>query len=706
MQIHRRIQESTNPKLPPTTPQDPRGSRFKLSPRGLLVTTIMVFGASALVVAASIALYDRHKPMPPPVLDLRPPRDHPWQTHHIPLYYTCNSDACRSTGEDLRKNVAWSLSPCDDFYEYVCSSDRPATNVFEHAVTHYLREVKLIIKKYLDMSWFKRTWLSQKVAKFYSGCMTAEYSLSSWASQLSKVWELMKLHDIDTPFEDQLAWFSRYFHAFPLVHVAVAKVAGKSCLILSRPEELDEDPLFQVPHAFSKTFLSFSKDLIGMKNTSGILKVESLLAEYNGPLGERFKKIQDYGQQPVHQLKDRFFDWFLYLKKLLAGAAVVETDSCVVVKSPHYVSHISKVLQRATRPELSAFLRYRTALQLLPFRRLALLSAEQSVTDQMCTLLTYRLYKYVFLKHFNDSSILQVYVNAGEKEVITRMSYRHMLTSTEPVSSTQREVDQAIKRATATYFRHMVDVENYYQGDQSTLDMHNVILSFVSTQGTMAKQWLKSVVASGGQVFENQLQVRWDYDPDSGQLTVPVSIAPLDIKGSREFFLESSTLGSAMLRFIYYAFHEQFLFQQSGANATECLIAQYNALKVGNVPVNGHRTLRWNAADTAVVPALHRAFKTSLYIHKIEVVNYKKLVMSLKNLPDVDADQLFFLMYGQTFCDTDEDTANVLTRAPWVPARLRLNVPLSNYREFSRAFKCPRESNMNSKHHCSAFKLT
>ncbi|KAH8037802.1 hypothetical protein HPB51_017302 [Rhipicephalus microplus] len=119
--------------------------------------------------------------------------------------------------------------------------------------------------------------------------------------------------------------------------------------------------------------------------------------------------------------------------------------------------------------------------------------------------------------------------------------------------------------------------------------------------------------------------------------------------------------------------------------------------------VKGDHVLRTVAADNVLVPVLHRVLKTSLYLHKSEVINYMNLEMSLANLPDIDTDKLFFLMYGQTLCEPHEDTARALSEALWPPARITLNTALANYPEFAKAFKCGSRTAMNPKKRCSVF---
>ncbi|KAH6943740.1 hypothetical protein HPB50_026091 [Hyalomma asiaticum] len=706
-------------------PQRSRHSQasFRMSRRNLIVTALLVSSVSAVVATTAMVLSNGQRAEPlPSLLDIRPPHENPWQTRHLPLYFECESSACRATAEDLRKNVAWSLNPCDDFYEYVCSSDRTKTNVYDHAVAHYLREVREVIRKYQNLGFFSRTATSKKVARFFATCVSSRIDLPSWRSQLEDAWKHLELSGDLATVETMLATFSRVLQVFPVVHVSVLGASRKTCVVLSRPYGDGADRIFRVPHAFSRSFRNFAADLLGHKGKIGdnvrdlissAANVESELQKYSGPLGEQYNHIREYGDIPVSDIGNgsTAFDWTSYLRHLLAGAVSVKADSCVIVKSPEYVSHLVKVFGKVSKKDVRSFLKLRAAMALMPFRKLAENSKKEDI-ETLCTLATYKLYRYIFLKEFNDTYLLEVFVSAGEKEVVVKMSYRNIIEEALPTSKSKAKVEEAMKRAKAKYFQIMNDVEGYYYAD-ATKPTKEIVRSYLQGLASMTHSWLRVVVTSGGQIQDNHLNVHWDFDPDTNELLVPVSIGQMKLKGDKEFFLESTSLGGAMVRFLYKAFHERVLFSSAGSSerdhsngtAISCLERQYNSKTVNEAKVNGRRVLRATAADNALVPVLYRAFKTSLYMHKIEVINYKRLEMSLATLPDVDSDQLFFLMYGQTFCEPHEDTARVLGEAPWPPARIRLNTALANYPEFAKVFDCANGTAMNPRNRCSVFDI-
>lgn len=396
------------------------------------MVAVLVFGAAIGIVTAALAFQKRHRREPmAPLLDLRPPRENRWQTRHLPLYFECESAACRATGEDLRKNVAWTLDPCADFYEYVCSSDRLQTNVYKHAVSHYLREVRHVIDKYANLGWFSRTALTKKITRFFSTCTSGHHDLAAWKEQLGTVWKQLGLDAGETKTEKILAQFSRTFQSFPIVEVSLANSSHKSCIVLTRPCQSGFDRNFEVPNVFSKLFPKLVQHLVGSGEShtedllNNVVHVERLIQGYSGPRGERYEPLENYGNLPVSDVSNgsKAFSWYSYLQSFLSGVVNVKKDSCVVLRSPAYLRHVIRVLPSISREQMNSFLKFRTALALMAFRRLVTAKSKKE-KESLCTLATYKLYRFAFLNEFNASSILQVYVHAGEKEVILRMSYR------------------------------------------------------------------------------------------------------------------------------------------------------------------------------------------------------------------------------------------------------------------------------------------
>uniref|UniRef100_A0A0N5BM25 Peptidase_M13 domain-containing protein n=1 Tax=Strongyloides papillosus TaxID=174720 RepID=A0A0N5BM25_STREA len=69
-------------------------------------------------------------------------------------------------------------------------------------------------------------------------------------------------------------------------------------------------------------------------------------------------------------------------------------------------------------------------------------------------------------------------------------------------------------------------------------------------------------------------------------------------------------------------------------------------------------------------------------------------------------EQLFFISFAINRCDykNEEKLKSQINTDNHVPAEIRTNVALSNYKPFSDVFKCPVNSRMNPKYKCELWK--
>ncbi|EEC12355.1 hypothetical protein IscW_ISCW020857 [Ixodes scapularis] len=416
-----------------------------------------------------------------------------WQRQRSGFIYTCTSEHCLKEGEQLQKHIAWTLDPCDDFYDYVCSSTKPASSVRKSAVKHFLREIHDVIRKFSKLGWLKRTSLTSQVTSFYRACKAGPHNAAP--DETRRVMALLKLGGKDSYVEDSLAMLAK-----------------------------------------------------------------------------------------------------------------------------------GSVLDSATQIPMTT-------------------------------------------------------VNSIEDEIMS---------------------------ISPSYFSVMDNVEDYYSAIAFETDPKDIVVSYVKMKVALSTNYLKRILKSGEVIYDTNLELTSHFDPDTNVLGVPLSIAPLMLKG-REFFLESSTVGFVMTRFLYYVFQEKFMFSSDSEAENlqymkSCLEHQYSTIEVPalNKTLDGQRTLRENMADNVAVAVLHRAYKTSLlfYISTMDALGFQNVFLHFENLPSVSSEQLFYLMFGQSFCDPEEDTARVVDDAMWSPAKYRVNVPLSNYQPFAKAFECKLGSRMNPKKRC------
>ncbi|VDK82469.1 unnamed protein product [Litomosoides sigmodontis] len=128
-------------------------------------------------------------------------------------------------------------------------------------------------------------------------------------------------------------------------------------------------------------------------------------------------------------------------------------------------------------------------------------------------------------------------------------------------------------------------------------------------------------------------------------------------------------------------------------NKAQCFVEQYDSYKVPNTDfnVNGRLTLGENIADNGGIKQSFRAYK-----------KYSERNGPLPGMANFTDEQIFFLSFAQVWCSHQTEEAQikqVLTNEHSL-AMYRVNGPLSNLPEFSKAFNCPPGSFLNPWKRC------
>jgi len=129
-------------------------------------------------------------------------------------------------------------------------------------------------------------------------------------------------------------------------------------------------------------------------------------------------------------------------------------------------------------------------------------------------------------------------------------------------------------------------------------------------------------------------------------------------------------------------------------NQSKCFENQYNDfIRKMNI-TSPAANLPENLADNGGLKIAYNAFKANEYIHGAD----KRLPAST-----FTTDQLFYIGFAQTWCSlTSSDTKDISSIMQSHSAeKNRVNLALSNSKEFSKAFQCPANTNMNPSKKCS-----
>ncbi|EDV44465.1 uncharacterized protein Dana_GF20372 [Drosophila ananassae] len=131
---------------------------------------------------------------------------------------------------------------------------------------------------------------------------------------------------------------------------------------------------------------------------------------------------------------------------------------------------------------------------------------------------------------------------------------------------------------------------------------------------------------------------------------------------------------------------------------TQCVIDQYSRYKINEVDMymDGRMTQGENIADNGGLKQAFRAYK------KWETLHGREQLLPGLNMTH---DQLFFLNYAQIWCGSmrPEDALTKIRSSVHSPGFVRVLGPLSNSRDFARAYSCPLGSTMNPAEKCSVW---
>ncbi|CAN7995505.1 unnamed protein product, partial [Ixodes hexagonus] len=203
------------------------------------------------------------------------------------------------------------------------------------------------------------------------------------------------------------------------------------------------------------------------------------------------------------------------------------------------------------------------------------------------------------------------------------------------------------------------------------------------------------------------------YSPEANSITFPAGIlqAPLFEYGL-PMHINLGAIGTVIGHEITHAFDnmgsqfdEEGNYRNWWTNATKekflekikCFEEEYGSIvdKRVHLKINGVQSKGENIADNGGLSEAYRAYRN--WAAKTECGE----APSLPGL-NLTSDQLFFVSFALTWCTNirPKQLVSQIHNDPHCPARHRVNEPLKNTEEFSKAFSCPETSRMNKKDKC------
>ncbi|KAH8318811.1 hypothetical protein KR074_006727, partial [Drosophila pseudoananassae] len=207
------------------------------------------------------------------------------------------------------------------------------------------------------------------------------------------------------------------------------------------------------------------------------------------------------------------------------------------------------------------------------------------------------------------------------------------------------------------------------------------------------------------------------YNAKENRITIPVALLQPHFFWGDEYpeALKYATLGFLLAHEMVHGFEGTGRSYDASGNSAywwdnkswneykerkRCFRAQYHAYKYGGYELPEIEDQSENIADNAGVKFAYIAYEKWLRQQTEE----RKQRETMRGL-DLSSRQIFFLGYGQLWCDDVHPNVQPMVTKflDTAPSMYRVIGPLSNFQEFSKVFSCPRNSPMNRKYKCAVY---
>ncbi|KAF4342467.1 endothelin-converting enzyme 1 [Fusarium beomiforme] len=414
------------------------------------------------------------------------------------------------------------------------------------------------------------------------------------------------------------------------------------------------------------------------------------------PFAERFKNISDKFAQTPPEVIQTFFLW-----------KAIEAVS-VYIDSPQTEAYNNWVLKQQGEDPGSPPPRWQRCVRLLDT------GVDWITTDETAsqlvgpTGLTWILARFFADKHFTPDAkrVTSEIIDNLEEAFIGRIETRPW--ATDEVKKTAIEKVHAMTRKiglpTSPNATDPQELKNYYADIEITPSLVLNALSFAKSR--VSKNW-----ASLGKPVDQEkfpistLKTGASYQPSGNNIVIPAGIQQSTIYDvGYPAYINYGGMGCVVGHEITHGFDNSghqydktgnmsaWFDERSTAgfnNSTLCFIKQYSNFTVPgpggeDEKIDGQRTLGENLADAGGVLSSFAAWK------KWEKENGK--AQDLPGLGDFTHDQLFFVKWGQIWCQNIKPAqvvAGLTDRHS--PNQARSLLPLKNSADFQRAFNCPQK---------------
>ncbi|XP_064470276.1 neprilysin-1-like [Ornithodoros turicata] len=675
----------------------------------------------------------------------------------------CTSSGCEWNEEYLSGKLNNSVNPCDDFYGHVCSANWFNGSVNQssyliRASAAVMNDVWNYLRKYP----FNRTLTSfvNQAAFLAQGCMDGRKKDTEWTALHGILADLnipgwpyvsdipdTKPHDV-AKVTDKLLGLSTFvkvmlrqqrFHRELQLHI------DSPPMFIRRFETLYPSELLGTYVEFVYKVLSLLKRPSPLTRTLAleIARLEQMMSDAADHSARSVATLQDI--KPLTMLRPmRGWDWTAYLSYFIQEASRL-TSREVVLLDPKYIDHLSGILNRTQRRVLVNYIGYRLVIYispLLPHNKAGFVipishhhPLAKSVSErlQACMSMLEGMYPFgarslvwstVLSKRLSlvtgeaglaeDIKIIKEIVRSEMKQTASSASWLSLNESHTAALKMDHMSIQLIPE----------NDELSLPGSSSSpiaLDQQNFLWTYYRLLRFMRSQYWTALDLNYFNEptthTESAFRPGFSYDPQRNIIklspatvafassisqrfeanSIPFLISPvirgmfsaIDLRGSSIGFdgaLRTWWSNASKVNFMGRAWCIQNSFTEETKRHAKLLGGFDTSLFLDE-----------NVADGAVLRPLYNVF--------LKFAQRQGTRATKTGRPSGTALQkFFFINYGTTLCEPARGPLHVKNRLRYktaVPAKLRVNVPLSHFDAFADVFGCESPDRMRRKRSCS-----
>ncbi|XP_064472878.1 neprilysin-1-like [Ornithodoros turicata] len=654
----------------------------------------------------------------------------------------CRSELCRYETQRLKSSLNWTISPCKDFYDFVCASWKTCKSAVLSQDSAYVEEIQNTLKRGLiqkELESDNRSAIAH-ARELFSLCVknTSSDPKLEW-KELTTLLETVGLEN--WPYRNDTlsradfwrtnAMLYRHLDLSALVSVTVERDPDNdtnSIIALDEPDLLIG--LFGTKEAYLPNWygdvVRVTMKLFApqkyLAHAQSVLEFSEKLSEITSSRGER-----NYAEEAKISTIQHFHSYAQFLGFIFDEIAPVTERTRILVKNVRYLKALKSLLHVTQNCVVLNYLGFRAVLHISPlllqegFSDLAAVRMRQltGVEDhkwprwQTCLRVIDSVLPTVYLQYYRK--VVEKKVNTEKVIALLNDMKSSLLLGINDLTWMSRESKVLSKNVLSE-----LKLEAFFPSWFTDKD-HQVYPSLAETNMLEVYRTHAQRIAEGhllkvsandpgrhpewrGTIFDTHPT----FDYETRTVFVPVGIFNFSYPNTdAALLIQIPRIATRVLAAMIASLHRNFYplpqelwLLNTAASIKEkqtCLAAQYHLISnsMHDAKVNSAVTTSYDFLDNA---ALEPAMKQFLKYAKESGIDIPKEVTTLP----LNAEQLFHALFALEMCEKGgaEQLRRELTEDAFTQPKLRVNVPLRNNEAFARAWRCGQNDSMVAAERC------